>query len=91
MILASEIPANTPTDYTQFTRNATFRGLRLGVPRLLFFDSTYVDQEMIYSINNAIHKIKSLGAFIQDPADLPSIYELATSNAEILVIRTNLF
>ena len=32
----------------------------------------------------------SLGALIQDPTDLPSTYELATSFAEVLVLRMTL-
>jgi amidase len=34
--------------------------------------------------------MESLGAFIHDPTDLPSTYELATSFAEVLVLRMTL-
>jgi hypothetical protein len=33
-------------------------------------------------------KISSLGATIQDPADLPSAEEIVTSNAELVVLGT---
>jgi Asp-tRNA(Asn)/Glu-tRNA(Gln) amidotransferase A subunit family amidase len=80
LIIAFEIPADTPTDYTQFTKNTTFTGLRLGVSRQLFFNMTFVQhQEIIDAVNLAILKIASLDATIQDPADLPSATELLAS------------
>jgi Asp-tRNA(Asn)/Glu-tRNA(Gln) amidotransferase A subunit family amidase len=70
LTVASEIPSNTPTDYTEFTKNATFEGLRLGVPRKLFFDLEYVEHpEIIEAVNSAIHNISSMGAEIEDPTD----------------------
>ena len=87
LIVALESPANTPTDYTRFTKEATFQNLRLGVPREVFFNVTYVgNQEIIDAVNAAIQKIQSLGAIIQDPADIPSAWELVDSSAEELVL-----
>jgi Asp-tRNA(Asn)/Glu-tRNA(Gln) amidotransferase A subunit family amidase len=86
--IASEIPSDVPTDYTQFTKNATFHGLRLGIPRKFFFNATYVgSQEIIDAADDAIEKMRSLGAFIQDPADLPTIEELIASYSEAFVMR----
>lgn len=90
LTVASEIPQEAPKDYTEFTKNATFKGLRLGVPRKVFFNpSTHLPEEMIDAINAAIHKISSLGAMVQDPADLPSANEFLKSQAEEVVYRTS--
>ena len=78
-------------NYTEFTKNATFEGLRLGVPRKVFFDPTFVDAEVVETVKTAIRKISALGATIQDPADLPSINELLSSQAEAIVLRKFLF
>jgi Asp-tRNA(Asn)/Glu-tRNA(Gln) amidotransferase A subunit family amidase len=88
LIIASEIPRDTPTDYTQFTKRATFKGLRLGVPRAYFFDMARLDrQEIIDAVNAAILKMKSLGASIQDPADLPSAETFDDFTSEVIVLR----
>src|SRR5215471_4961136 len=92
LILASEIPSDVPIDYTQFTKNATFSGLRLGIPRKVFFDTTFVgSQEIIDATNDAIDKMRSLGAFIQDPADMSTIEELLASFSEAFVMRTRYY
>jgi Asp-tRNA(Asn)/Glu-tRNA(Gln) amidotransferase A subunit family amidase len=72
-MVASNIPSHTPQDYTQFTRNATFEGLRIGVPREIFFDEGLVgSHEIIEAADDAIAAMKSLGAVIRDPADFPN-------------------
>jgi hypothetical protein len=86
--IAFEIPEDAPTDYTQFTRRATFKGLRLGVPRDRFFDVARIDhQEIIDAANTAILKMKALGAVIEDPADLPSVWALRDFTSEDTVLR----
>jgi amidase len=91
LTVAFEIPENAPTDYTQFTKHATFRGMRLGVPRDLFFAIDLVgDQEIIDAVNAAILKIQSLGATIQDPANLPSTVELRTSTSQVTILRRSI-
>jgi hypothetical protein len=86
--IALEAPKSVPNDYTKFTKRATFAGVRLGVPRELFFDVTVVDyQEILDAVDAAISKIKLLGAFIQDPADLPSAGFLLNNPAENIVLR----
>jgi amidase len=90
LTVALEIPENTPTDYVQFTKNAKFKGLRLGVPREVFFDVSLVgEQEIIHAVNSAISKMASLGAVIQDPADLPSAAELHASTTELTVLSSS--
>lgn len=94
LIVASEIPSNTPTDYTQFTLNATFSGLRLGVPRKFFFDLKYVEHpEIIEAVNTAIHKISSLGAIIEDPTDfaIPDDVVDIVQQTEAFVCRSSFF
>jgi amidase len=87
---AWEIPPNTPKNYTQFTKDATFKGFRLGVPRNVFFTLQFIkSQQIIDEANAAIARIASLGATIQDPADLPSAEEILTSNAELTVTRNS--
>jgi Asp-tRNA(Asn)/Glu-tRNA(Gln) amidotransferase A subunit family amidase len=93
LTVASEVPANTPTNYTQFTKNATFEGIRLGVPRKLFFDLEYVEHpEIIEAVNNAIHKMASLGAEIEDPSDftIPENIDIV-QQMEAFVCRSPLF
>jgi len=89
LIFALEIPEKNPTDYTQFTKHATFRGLRLGVPRTLFFDE--VDHpEIGDAVDAAIRKIESLGATIRDPVMLPSTEELKDPPSLDIVLSTSL-
>jgi hypothetical protein len=89
---ASNIPRHAPQDYTQFTHNATFEGLRIGVPRKLFFDESLVgSHEIIVAANEAIATMKSLGAVIQDPADFPNIDAFISGEAKIaeqILLRT---
>jgi hypothetical protein len=60
-VFQHERPKNTPTDYTQFAKYARFTGLRLGVPRELFFDVTEVGhQEIIDAVERAILKLDPL-------------------------------
>jgi hypothetical protein len=74
LTIASNIPHHTPQDYTQFIHSATFEGLRIGVPRELFFHEAFVgSHEIIEAADEAIATMKSLGAVFQDPADFPNV------------------
>ncbi|KAJ9124753.1 hypothetical protein QFC24_003121 [Naganishia onofrii] len=83
-------------DYTQFTKlpYATFAGKKLGVPRYMIFDSKYWDddpakaQKVQEAFDIAISKIESLGAKVQDPAEIPSMEEWMSSKAEWTVMTT---
>lgn len=86
LIVALENPLNLTKDYTQYTKRATFKGLRLGVPRELFFDD--LDHpEIAETANAAILKIRSLGATIQDHLALPSTSELKDPESLTVVLR----
>jgi hypothetical protein len=90
LTIAIEIPGNQSVDYTQFTQNTSFHGLRLGVPRTIFFNESYYENpEIIEVANDAIRKMKSLGAHIQYPADLPSADELPSGKlgVEAIIMR----
>jgi len=58
----------TPPDYTAFLDPAALRGARLGVARKFFGIMDAVDKLM----EDAIAVMKSRGALVSDPADLPS-------------------
>jgi hypothetical protein len=92
LIIASNIPRHTPQDYTQFTHNATFEGLRIGVPRYVFFHEGLVgSQEIIDAADEVIAAMKSLGAIIQDPADFPNADDFISGEAlfaERILLRT---
>jgi hypothetical protein len=50
-------------------------------------------QEILDAANAAIERIKSLGATIQDPADLPSAEDIPAchTTTEAVVLRMSLF
>ncbi|KAJ9105046.1 hypothetical protein QFC19_003678 [Naganishia cerealis] len=83
---------HTETNYTQYTLApyATFQGMKLGVPRD-FFNETLSGNppEINVAVNAAIAKIQSLGASIQDPAELPSFQEYLYSNNETIVLQND--
>jgi len=82
LIVASNIPRNTPSDYTQFAKNASFEGLRIGVVRKGFFHQDFVgSQEIVDAADAAISRMKSLGAIIRDPADLPTVDKFISGEA----------
>ncbi|KAJ9094307.1 hypothetical protein QFC20_006935 [Naganishia adeliensis] len=92
---------HTQTNYTQYTMApyATFQGMKIGVPREGFFNETLsgssrdqqdADHEIFsIAVDAAIAKIQSLGASIQDPADLPSFQDYLYSNNETIVLRND--
>ncbi|KAJ9100953.1 hypothetical protein QFC19_005349 [Naganishia cerealis] len=73
-------------DYTQFTKPsyATFKGKKLGIPS----DDESKAQKAQDAFNRAVSKIESLGAIIQDPAEIPSMDEWLASDAEWVVMTT---
>jgi len=82
LIEASKIPRNTPSDYTQFAQDASLEGLRIGVVRKGFFHKDFVgSQEIVDAADAAISRMKSLGAIIRDPADLPTVDKFISGEA----------
>ncbi|HEV7745151.1 MAG TPA: amidase [Pyrinomonadaceae bacterium] len=68
------------TDYTQFLDKNGLRGARLGIARKYFGFNDRVDKLM----NDLIAEMKSLGAVIVDPADIPTSGKFDDSEFEVL-------
>jgi len=69
-------------DYMEALDKDALVGKRLGVPRKLIND----DSPMKGEFDKALDVLRSLGAVIVDPAELPSTDELKSSNHESLVL-----
>ncbi len=70
-------------DYTVFLDANGLQGARIGVPRETFFGySSKVDT----IINQAIARMRELGAEIIDPAEIPTAKQIAASTAEMKVM-----
>lgn len=75
-------------DYTRFLAIDGLKGAKLGVPRKLFVNNPKAKEitpTVLSEFDSALEIIKSLGAEIVDPADLPSSDELAVSKNESIV------
>jgi amidase len=68
-------------DYTRFLRREGLKGARIGIPRASFYDRN-ADQSRL--MNEAIAVLKSQGATIVDPANIPSAVD-AGATRNILV------
>ena len=75
-------------DYTKALNPHALRGARIGVPRKVFLNDSITGNDPFVNqvFEQAINTIKSLGATIVDPADLPSAEEIAVSNNETIVL-----
>jgi amidase len=74
-------------DYTRFLDARGLRGARIGVARKMFFGySAHADQ----IIEGAIAALRAEGAIVVDPADMPSLDEMASSPAEMTVLLYDL-
>lgn len=69
------------TDYTQFLNKDALRGARLGVARKFFGFNDRVDQQL----TALIAEMKSLGATIIDPAEIPTTGKFDDSELEVLL------
>lgn len=69
------------TDYTQFLNRDALRGARLGVARKSFGFNDRVDQQL----NAMIAEMKTLGATIIDPAEIPTTGKFDDSELEVLL------
>lgn len=69
-------------DYTKALDVHGLKGKRIGVPREAFLDTTVpgrIDPVILQTFEKALDTMRSLGAIIVDPADLPSASDLAES------------
>ncbi|KAJ7177615.1 amidase signature enzyme [Mycena filopes] len=80
-------PAVVP-DFTKALNKNALRGKRIGVPRRVFLNDSITgnDPSINVAFEKALLTIKSLGATVVDPADLPSADEFVTSNNETVVL-----
>ena len=69
------------SDYTQFLDKDALRGARLGVARKFFGFNDRVDQQL----KVLIAEMKTLGAIIIDPAEIPTTGKFDDSELEVLL------
>ena len=83
-------PSPVP-DYTKALNKNALRGARIGVPRRVFLNDTITGNDPFVNqvFEQAIKTIRSLGATIVDPADLPSADEMVKSDNETIVLNTD--
>ena len=74
-------------DFTRALKRDALKGKRLGVPRRVFLDNSITgnDPFVNFVFEQALVTIKSLGATVIDPADMPSAEEIASSHNETFV------
>ncbi|PPQ69889.1 hypothetical protein CVT26_014152 [Gymnopilus dilepis] len=75
-------------DFTKALNKNALRGKRIGVPRRVFLNesNTGNDPSINAAFEQALVTLKTLGATIVDPADLPSAEEIANSGNETVVL-----
>ena len=78
-------------DFTKALNKHALEGKRIGVPRHVFLNEniTKNDPSVNVAFEQALEVIKSLGATVVDPADLPSADEIMASNGEDIVLETD--
>jgi amidase len=77
-------------DYTRFLRSAGLRGARIGIPRANFYSAAIrpdtgasvggLTAQQLAVMEQAIEVLKSEGATVIDPADIPSIVDGTPAN-----------
>ncbi|KAJ7594152.1 amidase signature enzyme [Mycena floridula] len=75
-------------DFTKALNKNALKGKRIGVPRRVFLNDSISgnDPSINIAFEEALKVMKSLGATIVDPADLPSADEIVASNNETIVL-----
>ncbi|KAG6908653.1 hypothetical protein DXG01_003746 [Tephrocybe rancida] len=75
-------------DFTKALNTQAFEGKRIGAPRSVFLDNdeTGSRSDILAAFEEALVIIRGLGATIVDPADLPAVNEIQTSNSETAVL-----
>ena len=74
-------------DFTRALKRDALKGKRLGVPRRVFLDDSITGNDPFVNVvfEQALVTIKSLGATVIDPANMPSADEIANFNNETIV------
>ncbi|KAF9447278.1 amidase signature enzyme [Macrolepiota fuliginosa MF-IS2] len=83
-------PTKVP-DYTKALNKNALKGKRIGVPRHVFLNTSISgdDPSVNVQFEKALDVIRSLGATVVDPADMPSAEEIIRSNNETIVLDTD--
>ena len=77
----SDLPGHGATDYTQFLDPAALEGARIGVWRGA---STRADAVTRTLLDTAVCKLRSLGAKVTDPVDLPDVEKITVPEFDAL-------
>lgn len=79
---------DTVPDYTRALNKHALRGKRIGVPRHVFLNNSISgdDPSVNVEFEKALQVIRSLGATVVDPANIPSAEEIIRSNNETIVL-----
>jgi len=75
--------AHAQHDYTTCLNPSGLEGARLGVPRAVYFEQLNSNEAAV--IDAALHALRSLGAIVVDPADIPTAREVATFHSDVLL------
>ena len=78
-------------EFTKALNKHALRGKRIGVPRHVFLNDSITknDPSVNIAFEHALEVIKSLGATVVDPADLPAADEILASTSEDIVLETD--
>ena len=78
-------------DFTKALNKHALEGGRIGVPRRVFFNESInkYDPSVYVAFEQALEVMKSLGATVVDPADLPSAEEIVASKSREIVLDTD--
>ncbi|KAF8179861.1 amidase signature enzyme [Pholiota molesta] len=76
-------------DFTKALKKDALRGKRIGVPRRVFMDEKVAsnDPSVGVAFEEALNVLRSLGATVVDPANLPSAEDISKSDYETLVLE----
>jgi amidase len=96
-VIAGRDPNDTSTldqppvvpDFTKALDKNALKGKRIGVPRRVFLNDSITGNDPFVKVvfELALETIRSLGAIVIDPADMPSADEIANSNNETIVLE----
>jgi amidase len=77
----SDLPAHGATDYTQFLDPAALEGARIGVWRAASARADAVTKGLL---DAAVRTLRSLGALVTDPVDLPDVEKITVPEFDAL-------
>jgi amidase len=77
-------------NYMKALKKDALKGKRIGIPRQVFLNNSISgdDPSVNVQFEMALDVIRSLGATVVDPANMPSAAEIIRSNNETIVLNT---